>query len=102
MADYRYVLPGFLRVSPMRPDGADAIKLQDQFNEFGFSAVDMPAIEVTLGMGGEMMINNGMTRATRCCMIDADRLVRIEIIDYKTEWDFSRLPTINQTITPDF
>jgi len=32
------------------------MKLQDQFNEFGFSAVGMPPIEVTLGMGGEMMI----------------------------------------------
>lgn len=102
MADYRYVLPGFLRVSPMRPDGADAMKLQDQFNEFGFSAVDMPAIEVTLGMGGEMMINNGMTRATRCYMIDVDQPVRIEVIDYKTEWDFSRLLTISETMTPNF
>ena len=65
MADIRYVLPGLLRVSSMRPEGADEMKLQDQFNEFGFSVVGMPPIEVTLGMGGEMMISNGMMRATR-------------------------------------
>jgi len=33
------------------------MKLQDQFNEFGFSTEDMPPIEVPLGMGREMMIN---------------------------------------------
>ena len=55
-SDLRYVLPGSLRASVTRADGADPMKLQDQFNEFGFSAVGMPPIEVTLGMGGEMMI----------------------------------------------
>lgn len=101
-ADFRSVLPGLLRVSPMRPEGADAMKLQDQFNEFGFSASDMPPIEVTLGMGGEMMINNGMTRATRCCMIDSEQPVKIEVIDVRPEWDLSHLPTIAETLMPDF
>ncbi len=86
----------------MRPEGADVMKLQDQFNEFGFSAEDMPSIEVTLGMGGEMMINNGMTRATRCCMINSEQKVKIEVIEVRTEWDFSRLPTLAETLTPDF
>ena len=102
MADFRYVLPGPLRVSSMRPDGADGMKLQDQFNEFGFSAVDMPPIEVTLGMGGEMIINNGMTRATRCYMINPDQVVKIEVIEAKPEWNFSHLLTIAETLTPDF
>jgi len=55
--DIRYVQPGLLRASPMRPEGADPMKLHDQFNEFGFSTEDMPPIEVPLGMGREMMIN---------------------------------------------
>ena len=55
-SDLRYVLPGVLRASVTRADGADPIKLQDQFNEFGFSVIGMPPIEVTLGMDGEMMI----------------------------------------------
>ena len=102
MADFRYVLPGLLRVSSMRPEGADEMKLQDQFNEFGFSTVDMPPIEVTLGMEDEMTINNGMTRATRCCMINPEQSVKVEVIDVRPEWRFSHLLTIAQTLTPDF
>ena len=102
MADFRHALPGLLRVSSMRPEGADEMQLQDQFNEFGFSAVDMPPIEVTLGMEGEMMINNGMTRATRCYMINSEQSVKVEVIEVRPEWNFSRLLTIAETLTPDF
>jgi hypothetical protein len=52
------------------------MKLQEQLNKFGYSAVGMPPIEVTLGMNGELMINDGMTRATRCCMIDMAQTVK--------------------------
>jgi hypothetical protein len=102
MADIRYVQPGLLRVSPMRPEGADPMKLQDQFNEFGFSITDMPPIEVTLGRNDEMMINNGMTRATRCCLMNSEQVVSVEVIETRPEWDFSHLPTIIETLTPDF
>ena len=99
-SDIRYVQPGLLRVSPMRPEGADPMKLQDQFNEFGFSTEDMPPIEVALGMGREMMINNGMTRAIRCCMINSEQAIPIEVIEIRSEWGLSRLPTIAETMTP--
>jgi hypothetical protein len=98
----RYVLPGLLRASVTRLDGADPMKLQDQFNEFGFSAVDMPPVEVTLGMNGEMMINDGMTRATRCCMIDVNQSIAVNVIEQRSNWDFSDLPTIAELLTPDF
>ena len=101
-ANIRYVKPGDLRVSLMREDGADPMKLQDQFNEFGFSVTDMPPIEVTLGQDDEMMINNGMTRATRCCIINSEQAVPVEIIEVRREWDLSRLPTIAETLNPDF
>ena len=35
-ARIRYVKPGALRVPPERNDGADPMKLQDQFNDAGF------------------------------------------------------------------
>jgi len=101
-SDLRYVLPGSLRASVTRADGADPMKIQDQFNEFGFSAAGMPPIEVTLGMGGEMMINDGMTRATRCCMIDVEQTVAVDVIEKRPKWDFSHLPTIAELLTPDF
>ena len=102
MADFRYVLPGLLRASATRPDGADPMKLQDQLNEFGYSATGMPPIEVTLGMNGELMVNDGMTRATRCCMIDMEQAVKVEVIEVRPEWDFSHLPAIAETLSPDF
>ncbi len=102
MRDIRSVQPGLLRVSPMRPEGADPTKLQDQFNEFGFSKDDIPFIEVTLGSNGEMMINNGMTRATRCCMINSEQPVSVEVIDVRPAWNLSHLPTILDTLSSDF
>ncbi len=78
------------------------MKLQDQFKEFGFSTADVPPIEVTLGMNGEMMINDGVTRATRCCMIDVEQVVTVDVIEERPEWDFSHLPTIAELLTPDF
>ena len=102
MADIRYVLPGQLRASVTRFEGADLMKLQDQFNEYGFSAVGMPPIEVTLGIGGERMINDGMTRATRCGMINVDQVIPVAVIEHRPNWDFSDLPTIAELLTPDF
>lgn len=101
-ANVRYVLPGGLHCPPERSDGADPMKLQDQFNEFGFAVTDMPPIEVTLGMDGEMMINNGMTRATRCCIVNSEQTVAVEIIEARPEWDFRRLPTIAESLDPGF
>ena len=49
-----------------------------------------------------MMINNGMTRATRCCMINSEQAVPVEVIEVRPEWNLSRLPTIAETMTPDF
>lgn len=78
------------------------MKLQDQLNEFGFSVSEMPPIEVTLGQDDEMMINNGMTRATRCCIINSEQPVAVEIIEAHPDWDFRRLPTIAETLDPGF
>ena len=49
-----------------------------------------------------MMINNGMTRATRCCIINSEQVVAVEIIEVRREWDLSRLLTIAETLNPDF
>ena len=42
----RYVLPGGQRVPHERVDGADPMKLQDQFNEYGNSLSQILPLEV--------------------------------------------------------
>jgi hypothetical protein len=41
----------------------------------------MPALEVSRGTDGELMINNGLTRATRVAKLAPGTTVRVEVID---------------------
>ena len=59
------VEPGNLRLPPSRINGADPDKLDRQLALFGDSTAGMPPIELTACAGGEFVINNGVTRATR-------------------------------------
>jgi len=64
--------PKLLRVDPAalhlpgtRRDGADPLKLQRQFAKHGTSTIGMPPLEVKRGSDGELVIYDGVTRATR-------------------------------------
>lgn len=48
----------------------------------------MPPLEVTEDMNGELMINNGVTRATRCRHLAAGRLVPVEVIEVRLTANF--------------
>jgi hypothetical protein len=41
----------------------------------------MPTVEVSRGTDGELVINNGVTRATRVAMLRSGLLIRVEVID---------------------
>jgi hypothetical protein len=73
--------PRALRVPRSRQSGADLFKLQQQIAQFGNSDQGMPPIEVSRGTDGELVINNGVTRAMRIARLTPGRLVRIEVID---------------------
>jgi hypothetical protein len=73
--------PRTLRVPGSRSLGADPFKLQRQIAQFGSSAQGMPVIEVSRGADGELVINNGVTRATRIAKLSPGTLVRVEVID---------------------
>lgn len=73
--------PRTLRVPGSRRSGADPFKLHRQIAQFGSSVQGMPAIEVSRGMDGELVINNGMTRATRIAKLSPGTTVRVEVID---------------------
>lgn len=73
--------PRTLRLPTSRRFGADALKLQRQIARHGNSVVGMPVIEVSRGTDGGLVINNGVTRATRVAKLLPGVPVRVEVID---------------------
>lgn len=98
----QYILPGKLRVPPERVDGADPMKLQDQFNEYENNLSQLPPLEVIAAAGEALVIFNGVTRATRSYMVDPGRVVPIIITASYPNAEVGHLPTIEQLLTPDF
>jgi hypothetical protein len=73
--------PRTLRLPSSRVAGADPAKLQRQIARHGISTQGMPALEVYRGSDGELMIYDGVTRATRVAKLIPDLSVRVEVID---------------------
>ena len=57
--------PASLHLPGSRRDGADPVKLQRQFAKYGTSIEGLPPPEVKRGSDGELVIFDGVTRATR-------------------------------------
>lgn len=73
--------PRTLRLPGSRRSGADPLKLHQQIAQFGTSVQGMPPLEVSRGSDGELVINNGVTRATRIAKLLPGVTVRVEVID---------------------
>jgi hypothetical protein len=73
--------PRTLRLPPSRRSGADPLKLHRQIARFGNSVQGMQPLEVSRGSDGDLVINNGVTRATRVAMLLPGTSVRVEVID---------------------
>jgi hypothetical protein len=73
--------PRTLRLPGSRRSGADPLKLRQQIAQFGASVQGMPPLEVSRGTDGELVINNGVTRATRVAKLLPGTTVRVEVID---------------------
>ena len=86
-----------LRLPPEREDGPDPFKLTEQIREYEGNAAGMPALEVTRGAGGELMINDGVTRAARLYWSDPGATVLVDVIQ-ETEYDFTGLPRIRDVV----
>ncbi|MCH7686929.1 MAG: hypothetical protein IH899_09650 [Planctomycetes bacterium] len=63
MAQFLEVKPGELCLPSGRQEGAVAKRYFDQVRRFGGKTDGMPFIQVTEGQDGELMINDGVTRA---------------------------------------
>jgi hypothetical protein len=73
--------PRTLHLPGSRRAGADPGKLHRQIAQFGTSAQGMPPLEVSRGTDGALVINNGVTRATRIAKLLPGVTVRVEVID---------------------
>ena|SRR5438067_7516763 len=95
---YLSVVPGDLRVPSSRRAGADPVKLAEQTQRFGDSAMTMPPIQVTLCADNEMMINDGVTRASRIAKLNPDATIVVEVIDERPTWSLAHLPRVRETL----
>jgi hypothetical protein len=85
--------PRTLYLPTSRLSGADPVKLQAQIIKFGRSVAGMSPPLVYRGSDGELMVYDGVTRATRVAKLLPGTLVRVEVMRNLTR-PVSHLPTI--------
>jgi hypothetical protein len=73
--------------------GADPMKFHRQIARYEKSTQSMPPLEVYRGTDGELVIFDGVTRATRVAKLLSGRLVRVEVMD-DLRTPVGHLPTV--------
>jgi hypothetical protein len=96
--DFREVNPARLRLPPSRRSGADPFQLSQQIRKFGASTFGMPAVEVTEDGDGELMLNDGVTRAICIALLAPGVTIPIEVIEVRSAWSFARLKTVQEVL----
>lgn len=89
--------PAGLRLPGSRRSGADFQKLQRQFSRYGTSTQGMPPLEVSRASDGELVINDGVTRATRIARYAPGVKVPIEVKD-TIPISGAIFPTVGETL----
>jgi hypothetical protein len=77
--EFLFVDPATLHLPGSRRDGADPVKLGRQVARHGSSVAGMPPLEVKRGSDGELIIYDGVTRATRVARYIPGTLVPVEV-----------------------
>src|SRR5438132_4987707 len=77
--EFLQVDPASLHLPGSRRDGADPVKLRQQFIRYGTSIDGMPPPEVKRGADGELVIYDGVTRATRVAKYLPGTLITVEV-----------------------
>jgi hypothetical protein len=85
--------PRRLHLPPSRLTGADPVKLHDQIRRFGMKTAGMPTLLVYQGSDGELMIYDGITRASRVARLLPGTTVRVEVMRTLSQ-PVGHLPTI--------
>ena len=89
--------PRTLHLPPTRVSGADPFKLHRQIGQYGTSTQGIPPLLVYRGSDGELMIADGVTRATRVAQELPGVSVRVEVCgDLPTPC--GHLPTVGDQV----
>ena len=96
--EFLQVDPGSLHFPGGRRDGVDPMKLHRQLARHGLPIVGMPPLEVSRGIDGEMVINDGVTRATRAAKLRPGVLVPAEVIQDLPRLDVTRIPKVKDCL----
>jgi hypothetical protein len=80
-SEYRDLDPRTLRLPPSRLSGADPAKLHRQIARHGKTTAGMPRLVVLRASDGELVIYDGVTRATRVAKLLPGHTVPVVIID---------------------
>jgi len=86
--------PGKHRLPPSRSTGADPLKLQKQIGNFGNRMDGMPMPWVHRGKGGELMLLDGVTRATRIAKLCPGIFLDVLVTEEHPNSDYGKLPTV--------
>ena len=89
--------PRALHLPTSRLSGADPVKLHNQMVRFGASVVGMPHLLAYRGSDGEVMVYDGVTRATRVAKLLPGTTVRVEVMRTLSQ-PVAHLPTIGETL----
>ena len=90
--------PRQLRVPPSRLTGADPLKLHRQIAKFGKDTAGMQPPWVHRGKDDELMIVDGVTRATRVAKLLPGTLITVLVTEDHPNRDFARWPTIGDVL----
>ena len=93
-----HVDPKTLRLPPSRESGADAFKLARQIGRYGSSVDGLPRVFAFRAADGELVVFDGVTRATRVAKLVPGYNIEIEVIgSYRGSAAY--LPTIGDRLS---
>src|SRR5215472_16439096 len=90
--------PAPLRLPQERTDGADPAKLQRQIARHGRSLAGMPPVLVYRGSDGELVLSDGVTRATRAAKLCPGAVIPPELLGALPH-PVGHLPTVKEKLT---
>lgn len=91
------VAPASLHLPGSRRDGADPVKLQHQLAKHGTSIEGMPPPEVKRGTDGELVLYDGVTRATRVAKYLPGTPITVEVTG-QLNGPVGALPTVGEKL----
>ncbi len=95
--EFLQVAPASLHLPGSRRDGADPVKLQHQLAKHGTSIEGMPPPEVKRGTDGELVLYDGVTRATRVAKYLPGTPITVEVTG-QLNGPVGALPTVGEKL----